>query len=249
MATQAPALLKFMRPPESAGANDVKPQPIFAGFQKPSIDMETVRDGRRAPLLYLEIPLDTVQTIANGNPVVLPISGNSFYVDQDPTDVGNATIHFQDTNLQRSSAPVYVGAGFIAKVPFTQILVEVKTAQAGKVLRIIYGVDIDFTAGVNATISIGEQPPIRFSGNSQQHTSTTSSGLIVPASATRKMIMIQNKDTTLTTYIAFGVAATAANGFALAPNATMTLDNSVSTNAMYSITPAGTNSNLVHLIA
>jgi len=63
MATQAPALLKFMKAPESAHANDVKPQPIFAGFQKPSIDMEAVRDGRRAPLLYLDIPLDSVSLL------------------------------------------------------------------------------------------------------------------------------------------------------------------------------------------
>lgn len=247
MATQAPALLKFMKAPESATANDAKPQPIFAGFQKPSIDMEAVRDGRRAPLLYLDIPLDTTFTIAAGNAIIYPISGNSLYVDQDTSIVGNAVLHFQDTNLQSASAPIYVGAGFIAKVPFTQLLVENKTAQSGKVLRVVYGTDVDFTAGVNATLAIGDQPPIRFSGTSQQHTSTTTSAVIVPASTGRKFVMIQNKDTTLTTYISVGVAATSANGFALAPGATMTFDNAVATNAIYSITPAGSNANIVHL--
>lgn len=247
MATQAPALLKFMRPPESAGANDAKPQPIFAGFQKPSIDMEAVRDGRRAPLLYLDIALDSTFTIASGTAQIYPISGNSLYIDQDTSIVGNATLHFQDTNLQIASAPIYAGAGFIAKVPFTQLLIENKTAQAGKVLRIVYGTDVDFTAGVNATLAINDQPPIRFSGTSQQHTSTTSSGVIVPASTTRKFVMIQNKDSSLTTYISIGVTATSANGFALAPNATMTFDSAVATNAFYSITPAGSNANIVHL--
>lgn len=137
------ALEKFMAAPQNAGANDPKPQPVFAGFQRPSVDMDAVRDGRRAPLLYLDIPLDTVQTIANGSAIVLPLSGNSFYIDQDTSIVGNAVIHFQDTNLQQSSAPIYVGPGFIAKVPFTQILVEVKTAQAGKILRIVYGTDVE----------------------------------------------------------------------------------------------------------
>ena len=247
MATQAPALLKFMRPPESAGANDVKPQPIFAGFQKPSIDMETVRDGRRAPLLYLDVALDSTFTISAGNPLVLPISGNSLYIDQDTSIVGNATLHFQDTNLQSASAPIYAGAGFIAKVPFTQLLIENKTAQAGKVLRIVYGVDIDFTAGVNATLAVSDQPPIRFTGTSQQHTSTSTSGVIVPASTSRKFVMIQNNDSTLTTYISVGVAATSTTGFKLAPGASITFDSAVATNAYYSITPAGTNANIVHL--
>jgi hypothetical protein len=247
MATQVAALEKFMRPPQNVGANDLKPQPIFAGFQKPSIDMEAVRDGRRAPLMYLDIPLDSVFTIASGNPVVLPLSGNSFYIDQDPSIVGNGTVHFQDTNLGQSSTPIFVGPGFIAKVPFTQLLIENKTAQAGKVLRIVYGTDVDFTAGVNATIAISDQPPVRFTGTSQQHTATTTSGQLVPANAARKFIMVQNKDTSLDIYMGFGVTATTANGFVLKAGATMTLDAAVCTNAINTICPGGTNANIVHL--
>lgn len=247
MATQVAALEKFMRPPQNVGANDVKPQPIFAGFQKPSIDMEAVRDGRRAPLMYLDIPLDSTFTIAAGNPMILPLSGNSFYIDQDPSIVGNATVHFQDTNLQTASAPIFVGAGFIAKVPFTQLLIENKTAQAGKVLRVIYGTDVDFTAGVNATIAVTDQAPVRFTGTSGQHTSTTTSSSIIPANAARKFLMIQNKDAAIPIYIAFGVTATVASGFRLDPSATMTLDSAVCTNALSSITASGTNANIVHV--
>jgi len=112
---------------------------------------------------------------------------------------------------------------------------------------VVYGTDVDFTAGVNATLAVSDQPPIRFSGTSQQHTSTTTSAIIIPASTTRKFVMIQNKDTTLTTYIAVGVAATAANGFALPPGASITFDSAVATNVMNSITPAGSNANIVHL--
>jgi hypothetical protein len=248
MATKPVAALeKFMAPPQNAGANDPKPQPIFAGFQRPSIDMDAVRDGRRAPIFYIDIPLDSTFSIAGGNALVLPISGNSFYIDQDLSVAGNAYVHFQDTNLQASSVPLFVGAGFIAKVPFTQLLIENKTAQAGKIIRIVYGVDIDFTAGVNATIAITDQPPVRFSGTSQQHTATTTSAQIVPANAARKFIMIQNKDASLDVYLGFGVTATTANGFLLKAGATMTLDAAVSTNAINSICPGGTNANIVHL--
>lgn len=247
MNNKVAALEKFGAGPNTSEANNPKPLPAFPGFTGPSTDMQAVRDGRRAPLLYVDVPLDSTFSIANGTAIILPISGNSFYVDQNTNLVGEGYVHFQDTNLDSASVPMFVNAGFIAKVPFTQILVENKTAQAGKILRICYGVDVDFTAGVNATLAIGDQVPIRFTGTTQQHTSTTSSAVIVPASTTRKFVMIQNKDTALTTYIAVGVAATAANGFALAPGASITFDNAVATNAFNSITPAGTNANIVHL--
>lgn len=246
MATQIPALEKFMRAPQNTGANDPKPQPIFAGFQKPSMDMEAVRDGRRAPLLYLDIPLDTVQTIANGNPVILPLSGNSFYIDQDTSIVGNAVVHFQDTNLQQSSAPIYVGPGFIAKVPFTQILVEVKTAQAGKILRIVYGTDVDFTAGLNATISVTDQAPVRFSSTTQQATVTIGAITLAAANASRKFAMIQNNGV-IDIFVAVGVTATITNGIKVPSGGTLTFDAAVATNAFSAITSSGTNSNIVTL--
>ena len=154
------ALKKFTAPPQSAQSNDAKPQPIFPGIGKPSVDFETVRDGRRSTLNYYDVALDNVFSISNGNPLILPISGNSFYVDQDTSVSGSAYVHFQDTNLGNASAPVFVNAGFIAKIPFTQLLIENKTAQAGKKIRIFYGVDVDFTAGINATLILSSLPPV-----------------------------------------------------------------------------------------
>jgi len=247
MNNQVPALLKFgSGPTGNVGANDPKPNPLFKGFTSPSIDMDAVRDGRRAPLLYVDVPLDSTFTIAAGNPLILPISGNSFYIDQDTSVAGVGYVHFQDTNLQAASAPIFVGAGFIANVPFTQILIENKIAQPAKILRIVYGVDVDFTAGVNATIAVTDQAPVRFSGTSQQHTVTATAANIVPANASRKFAMIQNNGT-IDIYVAIGVTATTTNGFKLAPNATMTFDAAVATNAFSAITASGTNSNIVHL--
>jgi len=214
MATKVSALEKFMRPPQNTGANDVKPQPIFAGFQKPSVDMEAVRDGRRAP----------------------PI-------------VGNGTVHFQDTNLQQSSAPIYVGPGFIAKVPFTQLLIENKTAQAGKKLRIVYGTDVDFTAGVNATIAVTDQSPIRFSGTSQQTTVLTTASTLVAANAVRKVFMIQNNGPT-DIYVSFGATATLINSFKVAAGGgSLTMDNAVATSAVSVIGVTATNASVVWMEA
>lgn len=246
MATQIPALEKFMKAPQNSGANDPKPQPVFAGFQRPSVDLDAVRDGRRAPLLYVDVPLDSVRTIANGSPIILPISGNSFYIDQDQSVVGNATVHFQDTNLGSASAPIYVGAGFIAKVPFTQILIEVKTAQAGKVLRIVYGTDVDFTAGVNATIAVTDQSPVRFSGLSAQATALTTASTLVAADATRKFLMVQNNGV-VDVHVAFGVTATTVNGFKIPAGGSLTLDAAVATSAVSIIAVGSTNPSIVYM--
>jgi hypothetical protein len=129
-----------------------KNQPVFAGMTAPSTDFEPVRDQRRATLLYLDVDLTSARSQAAGTALYLPIAGNSFYIDQDPVNVGNGIIHFQDT-VFAGVAPVYVNAGFIANVPFTQIVVE-NAAQPGKRLRIFYGVDIDFQAGINAQVAI-----------------------------------------------------------------------------------------------
>lgn len=233
MATTPAALLKFQTPPAIAGSTEKKPQPIFAGFQKPSVDMEAVRDGRRAPLLYLDVPLDNVFTIANGNPLVLPISGNSFYIDQDTSIMGNGYVHFQDINLQTASAPIFVGAGFIAKVPFTQLLVENKTAQAGKKLRIVYGTDVDFTAGVNATLTISSQAAIANSADSNNFSVTTSNQQLVAANPTRKFFWLQNNAASADVYVRFGATAAAVGtGFKVPAGSTLTLDNNINTSAI-----------------
>lgn len=122
-------------------------------LEKPSSNFARVRDGRESMPLYVDVDLSVAQSIAGGNPFILPIAGNSFYIDADTANVGNAVVHFQDVSFGTTSAPFFVSPGFIANVPFTQLLIE-NAAQPGKRLRIFYGVDIDFQAGVNASIAI-----------------------------------------------------------------------------------------------
>lgn len=122
-------------------------------LKQPSTDFNGVRDGRNSLPLYIDIDLSSARSINANTQLVIEIAANSFYADADTTNGGNATVHFQDTNLGASSAPFFVSPGFIANVGFTKLLIE-NTAQAGKRIRIFYGVDIDFQAGVNSSISI-----------------------------------------------------------------------------------------------
>jgi hypothetical protein len=118
----------------------------------PGTDFFRVRDQRRTMLLTYDLDLSTARSIAAGTALLLPLAGNSFYVDQDLTNCGFATCHFQDGAFY-GSAPVLTGPGFIAKVPFTQINFE-NAAQPGKRLRIFYGVDVEFVPGVNTQTTL-----------------------------------------------------------------------------------------------
>lgn len=118
----------------------------------PSTDFRAVRDGRNSQVFYVDVALDTARSAAAGTGLVLPISGNSFYCDANPTD-GNAFVHFQDTNFDRGPVPLYVSPGVIFNIPYTKVLIE-NSAQPGKKIRITYGVDIDFQPGSVAQLAV-----------------------------------------------------------------------------------------------
>jgi hypothetical protein len=116
--------------------------PRFDGFLPPSNDFDEIRKGFRRLPDYFDIALDNARSIAALTALVIPVAANSFYIDQNPTITGNATIHFQDSFLGLST-PIYVSAGFLSGWAFTQLIVE-NAAQPGKILRVIYGTDIKF---------------------------------------------------------------------------------------------------------
>lgn len=127
---------------------------MFPGFATASRNFDDIRTQSVQPLLYVDIDLTSARTIAAATAGIVPISGTVFYVDPNPLS-GFATVYLTDKRLTGVSAPLYVGPGSIIKVPFDQLLIE-NAAQAGRILRIIYGTDVDFEAGagqnVNATI-------------------------------------------------------------------------------------------------
>lgn len=118
-------------------------QNIYGGLlTAPSQDFSQVRDGRRSRLMFFDVDLSVARTLDDTSALIIPISGNFFYVDQDPSFSGFASVGFEDTNSD--STPVYVGPGSLSRVPYTRIKVS-NLAQSGKKLRILYGTDIDFT--------------------------------------------------------------------------------------------------------
>jgi hypothetical protein len=138
-----------------------RPAPSFAGLRPPSVPFTEVRDRTRAFPLYFDVDLTAARSIAAGTHLTLPLAGNFFYIDQDPANVGFATVRFVD-NQSVIDTPIFVGPGANWKVPFTGLVIE-NTAQAGKRLRIIYSVDQDAVPGINAQVvingAVGVQGP------------------------------------------------------------------------------------------
>lgn len=129
-------------------------QDIYGGvLAKPTSDFNAVRDARRSALLSVDVDLSTARSIAANTQLFIPISGNLLYMDKNPELQGVATVHIQDTSLSSPAAAVFMEPGFLARVPFTQLLIE-NTAQSGKRLRIFYGVDVEIEPGTGSLVQV-----------------------------------------------------------------------------------------------
>ena len=122
--------------------------PNFKGMVQPFSDMAAALNQLRSRPFFVDVDLSAARTAAA--PLLLPIVGNCFYVDQ-KAGGGVARIHFQDPTI--GSTPITVCPGFKAGLAFTQIAIE-NDAQAGTTMRIVYGTDLDFNPGTGAGISL-----------------------------------------------------------------------------------------------
>lgn len=128
------------------------PMDRFPALVSPVQDMAAVRDRRRTGVLSVDVDLSTARSLAGGNALVLPLNGTIIYIDQ-RENTGFANVHVQDETFNIANTPVTVFAGFILRAPFTQLTIT-NPAQAGRSLRILYGVDIDFIPGSGAGVTV-----------------------------------------------------------------------------------------------
>lgn len=189
-----------------------KPSLNFNGVRVPRTDFGAVRTQLQTLPLYIDIDLTSERSEAAGTALVLNISGNSVYCDKAET-TGQATFHFQDTGYQ-GSTPITVDSGFIASVEFTQIVVE-NTAQSGKKIRLIYGVDIAFTPGTQSSVTISGSASVTIDladtiSDPDPVSVGTNATSLVAASTTRRCVRFFNAGTA-DVYIG-GSGITTANG-------------------------------------
>lgn len=129
------------------------PNISFPGFAKAYENLNATRQGIRSRPFYFDLDLSIARSLANNTAQVLEFTGNVLYIDQNPSD-GNATVYFEDQATDKVACPFYVSPGSIFKMTYSRLTFE-NAAQAGKKIRIIYGVDLDFspnTSSQTATI-------------------------------------------------------------------------------------------------
>ncbi len=118
----------------------------------PSADFRATRDGRRSMPFYVDVDLTNARSDSAGTALFLNIAGNSFYIDANPTD-GACFVEFQDNSSDNAGVNLYCSPGVIFNLQFTQCKL-VNSAQAGKKVRIVYGVDVDFQPASVAQVAI-----------------------------------------------------------------------------------------------
>lgn len=138
-----------IQPASASAVAPVAPASSFPRTSKPTADFEAVRAGVRSIVETVVVDLTAARSLAAGNALVLPIQGTSYYIDKKP-DVGSAVLHLQDQTTTPANS-IFVAPGDSAKIPFTFIVIE-NAAQPGLVLRIHYGTDVEFQAGLSSIV-------------------------------------------------------------------------------------------------
>jgi hypothetical protein len=121
------------------------PAPAFKGITAPSYNFDALIDGTRTTPFVYEIDLSTARSFTAGTAQQIRITGNCLMIDSAP-DVGNGYLIFegvQDNTAGQIRAPIYAQPGFVTRLPFANVYVA-NTAQPGKKLRFIYGIDLEF---------------------------------------------------------------------------------------------------------
>jgi hypothetical protein len=147
------------------------PTPRFPGVLRPTVDYDPISAELRTGPLFVDVDLATARSGAGA--LVLPIVGNSIYIDT-RANTGTAQLIVYDESITPGPARITVTAGSILRIPFRSIAVE-NTAQAGQSLRVIYGVDLDFVPGTAAAVSIIGTPNV----NIASHALTAAQGIPV----------------------------------------------------------------------
>lgn len=122
---------------------------MFNGYRQPSTDFQAVQNELQTLPFYMDVDLTTARSVAAGTALELKFTGNVLYIDQ-VTSTGSCRVVFQDNSFS-GATPITAFPGFIARIPFTRLMIE-NDAQPGLRVRIVYGVDLDFTPAIGAGV-------------------------------------------------------------------------------------------------
>lgn len=175
-------------------------------------------------------------TIAANQSQNLLVSGQFFKL---LAVTGAVTVESQFGKLESLIA----GQG-LENTPFSSLLLT-DTSGASNTIRLLIG-DENFIDGFTGNIAITANK-IAQSGSFSNvpKTVTNASAQLLASNTARQYLMIQNKDLSGSIFIAFGVAATTANGITIGPGSAYELDAIISTQAVFAIGSSASNANIL----
>ena len=136
------------------------------------------------------------------------------------------------------------GGQGLEKTEFNYLTITNKTAAVNTV-SILIG-DENFIDGLTGTVVVSQSKnPVSGNFVNVSSTVTTASGQLLAANANRQYLLIQNKDTNGAIYVAFGAAATVANGVLIPAGGNFEMASCVSTQPVFAIGTVAVNSNIV----
>jgi hypothetical protein len=116
---------------------------------------------------------------------------------------------------------------------------------AANTVRLLVSGD-GFIDGITGTMVITQTVPVRSSSFANTlNTVSNAGGLLLAANMARAYLLIQNKDPAGNLYIAFGAAATLANGIKIQPGGVFEMSDVQSTQAIYAISDIASNTNVL----
>lgn len=175
-------------------------------------------------------------TIAAGSVFRLLVSGEYFKIMSSTAAV---TVRAEWGTL----ADITAGQG-LQDAPFSHLIIENNTA--GPVdLRILIG-DPNFVDGLSGAVDVKSSVPARSSAfTNTQNTVTNASAQLVAANSQRNYLLIQNNHASANVFVVFGAAATTAAGVKVIPGGAYELAGAVSTQAVFAIGDAASNTAVI----
>lgn len=122
------------------------------------------------------------------------------------------------------------------------------SAQVGGAVTVSGSVEVTNDSG-NA-LPVTNASPVQAAFTNAAAIVTNASGQLIAANATRKFMLVQNKDAAGNIYLNLGgAAATVASGVKIPPGGSLLLDNTVPTGAIFAIGDIASNAGIVVVVA
>lgn len=140
----------------------------------------------------------------------------------------------------------WVGKGYAEKFdqPFDRVVITSVASQTVSFVSRL-GNEVRYDTPPSGDVNVIAAAPTRATGANSQKTVTNASAQLVAANAARSYLLIQNNDATGIVYVAFGAAATTANGIKIPPGGSYELNCNILTAAVNAIGSIASNANVV----